>query len=124
MEFFVKVFSTALQARMVIFGMHIGDDFLYCVVENQASPSYSSLYLSNFLSFHTLKNAFFAKNFSTTIQARMVIFGMNVDDNLLFCEIEYQPSPAYSSLYLSNFLSFHTLKNEIFHQRFLHNYAS
>ena len=30
-----------------------------------------------------------------------------------------QPSPAYSSLYLSNFLSFDTLNDVIFRQRFL-----
>ena len=72
------------------------------------------------------------------MQARMVIFGMNVNDSLIYSEIEnqssiaYSPclwienqaSPAYSSLYLSNFLSFHTLKNEMFRKRFLLNHAS
>ena len=47
------------------------------------------------------------------MQAIEIIFGMQVDDDVLYCEIGNQPS-AYSSLYLSSFLSFHTLKNEFF----------
>ena len=66
----------------------------------------------------------FVKDFSTTLLARIVIFGIQGDDDLLYRGIENQASPAYSSLYLSNFLSFHTLKNEIFRQRFLHNHTS
>ena len=65
----------------------------------------------------------FAKDFSRTMQARMVIFGSQVHDALLYCGVENQSS-AYSSLFLSNFLSFHTLRNEIFHQIFLNNHAS
>ena len=67
---------------------------------------------------------YFDKDFSTTMQARILIFGMQVDDDLLSDGIGNQPSPAYSSLYLSNFLSIHTLKNDIFQQRFLYNYAN
>ena len=62
---------------------------------------------------------FFVKDFSETVQARVVIFGMQVDNDVLHRGIANQPSPAYSSLYLSNFLSFHTLNNEILRQRFL-----
>ena len=62
---------------------------------------------------------FFVKDFSETVKARVVIFGMQVDNDVLYCGIANQPSPAYSSLYLSNFLSFHTLNAEIFRQRFL-----
>ena len=57
------------------------------------------------------------------MQARVVIFGEQVDNDVLYRGIANQPSPAYSSLYLSNFLSFlilnnsfHTLNDEIFHQ--------
>ena len=53
------------------------------------------------------------------LQARVVIFGMKVDNDVLYPGIVNKPSPAYSSLYLSNFLSFHTLNDEIFRQRFL-----
>ena len=62
---------------------------------------------------------FFVNDFCETVQARLVIFGEQVDNDVLYCEIANQPSAAYSSLYLSNFLSFHTLNNEIFRQRFL-----
>ena len=62
---------------------------------------------------------FFVKDFCETMQARVFIFGMQVDNDILYREIANQPSPAYSSLYLSNFLSFHTLNDEIFRQRFL-----
>ena len=53
------------------------------------------------------------------MQARVVIFGEQVDNDVLYRGIANQPSPAYSSLYWSNFLSFHTLNDEIFRQRFL-----
>ena len=122
MKFFVKDFSTTMQDRMLILGMQVDDD-LYHGIENQSSATYSSLYLSNFLSFHTLMK-FFVKDFSTTMQDRMLILGMQVDDDLLYRGIENQSSPAYSSLYLSNFLSFHTLKDDIFRQRFFKNHAS
>ena len=62
---------------------------------------------------------FFVKDFCETMQARVFIFGMQVDNAVLYRGIANQPSPAYSSLYLSNFLSFHTLNDENFRQRFL-----
>ena len=167
-----------MQGRMLIFSMQVYDALWYRGIENQSPPAYSSLYLSYFLSFHTLKNNIFVKDFSRTMQARMFIFGMQVDDDLLYCcivrlitsrlllihpficpffsfqtlmkcfvkdflttmhgrmlifsmkvdddllyrGIENKSSPAYASVYLSNF-SIHTLKNDIFCQRFLKNHA-
>ena len=122
-KFFVNDFSTTMQARMLIFGMQVDDDLLYRGFENQPSPAYSSLYLSNFLCFHTLMK-YFVKDFSTTMQARMLIFGVQVDDDLLYFGIENQSSAAYLYRYSPNFLSFHTLKNDIFRQIFLMNHAS
>ena len=61
----------------------------------------------------------FVKDLCETVQARVVIFGEQVDNDLLYRGIANQPSPVYSSLYLSNCLSFHTLNDEIFRQRFL-----
>ena len=104
-----------MQARRVIFGIQIDDDMLYCGIAKQPSPAYSSLYLSNFLSFHTLNDEIFCE----AVQARVVIFGMQLDNDVVYRGIANQPSPAYSSLYLSNFLSFHTLNDAIFRQRFL-----
>ena len=57
---------------------------------------------------------FFVKDFSETVKARVVIFGMQVDNVVLYHGIANQLSPVYSSLYLSNFLSFHTLNDETF----------
>ena len=72
-----------------------------------------------FFFFHTLNDEIFVKDFSEIVQARVVIFGMHIDNDVLYRGIANQPSPAYSSLYLSDFLSFHTLNDEIFRQRFL-----
>ena len=57
------------------------------------------------------------------MQARVVIFGKHVDNDVLYHAIANQSS-TYSSLYLSNFLSFHTLNKATFRQRFLWNCAS
>ena len=103
-----------MQAGVFIFGMQVDNDVLYCGIANQPSPAYSSLYLSNFLSFHTLNDEFFVKGFSETVLARVFIFGMQVDNDVLYRGIANQSSPAYSSLYLSDFLSFHTLNDETF----------
>ena len=67
---------------------------------------------------------FFVKDFCETVQARVVIFGEQVDNDVLYRGIVNKPSPAYSSLYLSDFLSFHTLDDENFCQRFLCNCVS
>ena len=101
-----------MQAGVVIFGKQVDNDVLYREIANQPSHAYSSLYLFNFLSFHTLNNVF-VKDFSETVQARVVIFGMQGDNDILYGGIGNQPSHVYSSLYLSNFLSFHTFNNDI-----------
>ena len=53
----------------------------------------------------------FVKDFFETMQARVLIFGMQVDNDVLYLGIANQPSHAFSSLYLSDFLSFHILNN-------------
>ena len=96
MKFFVKDFCETVQARVVIFDEQVDNDVLYRGIANQPSPVYSSLYLSNFLSFYTLNDEIFVKDFCETVQARVVIFGMQVDNDVLYCGIANQPSPAYS----------------------------
>ena len=59
---------------------------------------------------------FFVKDFSETVQARVFIYGMQADNYVLYRGIANQPFPAYSSLYLSIFLSLYILR-----QRYLHN---
>ena len=67
---------------------------------------------------------FFVKDFCESVQARVFIFDMQVDNDVLHRGIANQPSPVYSSLYLSNFLSFPTLNDESFRPRFLRKCAS
>ena len=91
----------------------------------QPSTADYSLYLSDFLSFHILNDDFFRQRFlgnrassfekmgvyrvtsvrpsfplCKTMQARVVIFCMQVDNDVLYRVIANQPSHAYSSLYL------------------------
>ena len=46
------------------------------------------------------------------------MFDMQIDNDVLCRGFANQPSHAYSSLYLSNFLSFHILNNEFLYPRF------
>ena len=127
MKIFVTDFCKTVQAGVVIFGVHIDNDAFYHVIANQPSHAYSSLYLSDFLSFHILNNeifsskisvqlacTFFVEDFCETVQAGVVIFGKQVDNDVLYRGIANQPSPSYSVLYLSDFLSFHILNNDFF----------
>ena len=106
MKFFIKDFCETVQARVFILGMQVDNDVLYRGIANQPSPTYSSLYLSNFLSFHTLNDEIFVKDSCETVQGRVFIFGMQVHNDVLYRGIVNQPSPAYfSCIYLFFFLS-------------------
>ena len=50
---------------------------------------------------------------------RVVLFDKLIDDDMLYRRILSQPFAAYSSLYLFDFLSFHTSNNEIFVKDFV-----
>ena len=67
MKFFIKDFCETVQARVFIFGMQVYNDVLHRGIANQPSPAYSSLYLSNFLSFHTLNDDFFSSKISVKL---------------------------------------------------------
>ena len=95
MKFLSKISLKTVQARVFLFSMQVDNDVLYRWIANQPSPAYSFLYLSNFLSFQTLNDEIFVKDFCETVQARVVIFGMQVDNDVLYCGIANQPSPAY-----------------------------
>ena len=118
MKFFFKDFCETVQARVVIFGMQVDNDVLYHDIANQPSSLILSCICPIFFLSILRMMKFFFKDFCETVQAGVVIFGMQVDNDVLYRGIANQPS-AYSSLYLSNFLSFHTLNDEIFRQRFL-----
>ena len=49
---------------------------------------------------------FLVKDFCETVQARVVMVGKQVDNDVLYRGIANQPFPVYSSLYLSNFSFF------------------
>ena len=51
LKIFVGVFSGIFKARMLKLGIHVDNELLYCLIENQTLCSYYSLYLSIFLSF-------------------------------------------------------------------------
>ena len=55
----------------------------------------------------------FVKDFCETVEARVVIFGIEVDNDVFYDGIANQLFHVYSPLYLFNFLSFHTLNKEI-----------
>ena len=117
MKVFIKDFCETVQARVVIFGMQVDNDVLW-----DRKPAFSCLFFSVFVRFSFFpyyNNDFFDKDICEIVQAGVVIFSMQVDNDVLYGGIANQPSDAYSSLYLSNFLPFHTLNNESFHQRFL-----
>ena len=61
----------------------------------------------------------FVKDFCKTVQARVGMFGKQVDNDVLYRGIANQLSPTYSSLHLSDFLTLHTYYDEIFRQTFL-----
>ena len=69
-KFLVKDVCETMQARVVIFSEQVDDDVLYRGIANKPSPSYSTLYLSNFLSFHTLNDEIF-RNFSSKISVKL-----------------------------------------------------
>ena len=71
MKFFVKDFCETVQAIVFICGMQVDNDVLFHGIANQPSPAYSSLYLSDFLSFHSLNDEIFVKDFSEIVQARV-----------------------------------------------------
>ena len=61
---------------------------------------------------------FLVRDFCKIVQARVFIFGMQVDNDVLYRGIANQPSPAFSSMYLSDFFSLHILNDEIFVKNF------
>ena len=50
-KIYVGVFSRTFKAKMLKLGILMDNELLYCGIENQSPCSYSSLYLSIFLSF-------------------------------------------------------------------------
>ena len=64
--------------------MPVDDDLLY---HGSAFSYLSSLYLFSFLSFHTLNNAIYRQDFTATLQGKMLIFGIQIHNGMLYCGI-------------------------------------
>ena len=113
----VGVFSGIFKARMLKLGIHMDNELLYCSIENGTPCSYSSLYLSIFYP------VFFVFVFRL-LRICVTVFFANYLLLLIYSSaLLKQCSGAIvrfsDSSSLSNFLSFHTLNDEILRQRFL-----
>ena len=89
---------------------------MYCIVGLRTSLSCLFFPVFFQFSFFPCFDEIFVKDFCETVHARVFIFGMQVDNDVLYRGIANQATPAYSFLYLSIFLSLY-----IFRQRYLHN---
>ena len=92
MKYFVKDFSTTMQARILTF-----DDLLYCWIGSHPSPLILPCIFPIFFPSILWRMTLFIKDFSTTMHTRLLIFVMQIDDDLFYHGIENHPSPAYSS---------------------------
>ena len=104
MKFFTKDFFKSVQARIVIFGKQDDNDELYCEIASLLvliPPCNCPIF---FLFIFGIMKVF-VKDCCKTMQARVVIFGKQVDNDILYSGIANQPSYVYSSLYLCDFLS-------------------
>ena len=68
-------FLRNFKARMLKLCIHMDNELLYCGIENQIPCSYSSLYLSIFLSFMA---KYVSQFFSGTVQARIFKYGKHM----------------------------------------------
>ena len=104
--FLVKIFRQRFLNNHTSYNAHIWYAGWWRLVVSwdweSVFSSYSSLYLSNFLSFHTLMKSF-VKDFLTTMQGRMLIFGMQVDDDLC---VSWDWDPVFSCLFSPVFVQF------------------
>ena len=77
-----------MQAGVVIFGKQVDNDVLYHGIINRHSHAYSSLYLSNFLSFHILNNEFLYPCFEK--MGSILVYILSV---VSFIHLEYPSVP-------------------------------
>ena len=81
---FVTLFSGTVRPRRLKLGTHMASGQMYCVYQNQAAATYSSLYSFFFLSnFQTLK--FFVTLFSGTVRPRRLKLGTHMNSGQLYC---------------------------------------
>ena len=96
----VGVFSGIFKARMLKLCIHMGNELLYCGIENRTPCSYSSLHLSIFLSFR----AKFVSQFSPELcklESLNMVYICRISDRIVGFRVM-----ALIFLFLSIFLSF------------------
>ena len=101
-KFYVGVFSGSFIAKMLKLGIHMNNDLWYCVIENRIPCSYSSLYLSIFLSF----KAKFVLQFSPELyklKSSNMVYICRMSDCIVGLRLRVK---ALICLFLSIFLSF------------------
>ena len=101
----VGVFSGIFKARMLKLCIHMDNELLYCGIENQTPCSYSSLYLSIFLSL----KAKFVSLFSLELcklESSNMIYICRMSDCIIGLRLRVM---AFIFLFLSFFLSFPVL---------------
>ena len=74
-----------MKARIFVFGMQVDDDLFYRSFGNKLI---FLIFLPIFFLSILWMMKMFVKYFPTTVQARMLIFGMQVDDELFYPGIE------------------------------------
>ena len=92
MELFETDFSAILQDRMFIFCIQIYNEIFHHGIVKQPYLAYSSCICLVFFLSILCKMKILVIKFTATVQARVVIFCMQVDMNLLYLEIKNQSS--------------------------------
>ena len=105
---YVGVFSGTFKARMLKLCIHMDNELLYCGIENQTPCTYSSLYLSIFLSF----TAIYVSQFSPELcklESSNMVYIRRMSDCIVGLRHRVM---ALIFLFLSIFLSFPILHVE------------
>ena len=118
----VRVFSGTIKARILKLGIHMDNELMYYEIENGTPCSYSSLYLSIFLSF----NAKFVSQFSPELcklESSNMVYICRMSDCIVGLRLGVMALIFYFS---SIFLSFPKLQVNIksLCQRFLRNFKA
>ena len=74
----VGVFSGTFKARILNFGIQIDNEMLNCEIENRTPCSYSSLYLSIFLSFKAKFESQFSLELCKLESLNMIIIDIHM----------------------------------------------
>ena len=98
----VTVFSGTIIARILKLGIHLDNELLYCGIENQTPCSYSSLYLSIFLSFKAKFVSLFSPKLCQ-LESLNKVYICRMSDCIVGLRLRIM---ALICLFLSFFLSF------------------